>query len=78
GGIPEAVDSEKEALLVDAEDVTGLAKELTRAVSDAGLRRRLGEAARERFLRDFTARRMAAEYESLYRQLLTPSSAAPT
>lgn len=77
GGVPEAVDDDCEALLVPSEDVPALAAALERAAGDAGLRQRLGDAARERYLRDFTAPRMAGSYEELYRRVLAGAGADP-
>jgi glycosyltransferase involved in cell wall biosynthesis len=49
GGILDLVEEEREGLLVDVDDVNGLAAALVRALRDRGLAERLGAAARERF-----------------------------
>ena len=46
--IPELIDDGVNGLLVEPGDVAGLAEALARVIADAGLRRRLGEAANER------------------------------
>lgn len=48
GGIPEVVDDERDALLVQPDDPRALADALTRLVADPDLRRRVGEAGRAR------------------------------
>lgn len=68
GGIPEAVDDDVEALVVPPQDAAALQHALHRAITEPELRRRLGEAARQRFERDFAAERMVASYEDLYRE----------
>jgi glycosyltransferase involved in cell wall biosynthesis len=49
GGILDLVEEGREGLLVDPEDVDGLAGALVRCLSDRELAERLGRAARERF-----------------------------
>lgn len=47
-----------------------ITKYTDRILNDAHLARRLGEAARERMLKQFTVEKMVARYADLYRQLL--------
>lgn len=68
GGIPEAVDDEREALIVAPQDAAALGTALGRVIAEPELRQRLGEAARQRFERDFSVERMARSYEALYRE----------
>ncbi|MEM8959883.1 MAG: glycosyltransferase [Acidobacteriota bacterium] len=78
GGIPEAIRHDREGLLVPSQDVIALANAIGRIASDASLRARLGDAARERFLADFHVDRMTERYEALYRELTgSPRDAAP-
>jgi glycosyltransferase involved in cell wall biosynthesis len=49
GGIVDLVQDGREGLLVDPEDVVGLADALARVLSDRGLAERLGAAAEERY-----------------------------
>jgi len=58
GGNTESVSHEKEALVVNAGDCNALADALSRMVSDAQLRDKLGEAARKRFNAEFTENAM--------------------
>jgi glycosyltransferase involved in cell wall biosynthesis len=48
GGVPEIVANEKEALLVEKQKPVALAKAIERTLSDANLRSRIAEAARQR------------------------------
>jgi glycosyltransferase involved in cell wall biosynthesis len=66
-GIAEAVSEERQALIVPPGDVRALSAALVRVAADSQLRRRLGDAARTRFLAAFTAPRMVAAYEAVYR-----------
>lgn len=62
----EAVSADREALIVQAGDVDGLAGAFARLIDDPALRTQLGAAARRRFLAGFTidtyAQRLAALY----------------
>jgi glycosyltransferase involved in cell wall biosynthesis len=46
GAFPELIEEGRTGLLFEPGDATGLARALERLISDAALRRRLGEAAR--------------------------------
>jgi glycosyltransferase involved in cell wall biosynthesis len=68
-GIVEAVRHGSEALIVRPAATAELRAALVRAAGDAELRARLGQAARQRFLTGFTAQRMVASYEAIYREV---------
>jgi glycosyltransferase involved in cell wall biosynthesis len=70
-GIVEAVRSEREALVAPTRDADQLCRQLKRAADDLELRRRLGSAARKRFVDCFTAERMVEAYERIYGEMLT-------
>jgi glycosyltransferase involved in cell wall biosynthesis len=70
GGVPEAVVDGETGQLVPRGDAQRLAENLSRLLADAALRRRLGDAGRERYEHGFRAERMLAELEALYRELL--------
>ncbi|MGD9632903.1 MAG: glycosyltransferase family 4 protein [Pirellulales bacterium] len=53
-GIPTVVDNGKTGFLVEPQDADAVAEQLAHLAADAGLRHRLGQAGRERFLREFT------------------------
>ncbi|MBD3163046.1 MAG: glycosyltransferase [Candidatus Eisenbacteria bacterium] len=65
-GIPEMIEPEGSGLLIEPEDVAGLAEALGRLVSDPELRARFGARGRARFDERFTAARMARETEAAY------------
>lgn len=78
GGTPEQVEDGVTGLLVSPGDPHELARALDRLLSDAELRRRMGEAGRRRFLERFEFegfyRRMLAVYsELLGRELVSPT-----
>jgi len=66
GGMPEVVDDGRTGLIVEANDVNGLASALNRLLDDESLRRSMGQAAQERVVDNFTWDRIAdsllAEY----------------
>lgn len=67
GGIPEAVTSGRDALLVPPKDPDALAAAVRAVLLDPELRSRLGAAAAQRAQDVFSVRRMTEEYERLYR-----------
>jgi glycosyltransferase involved in cell wall biosynthesis len=69
-GVPEAVEHEKCGLLVPPSDVKALSAAFLRLVGDLSLRGRLGPAASAVVAEKFTLRRMIADYEATYRQVL--------
>ncbi len=66
-GIPEAITTEVEGLLVPPADERILAGALGRVLTDDVLRTALGRAAAERGHREFSVGAMADRYEALYR-----------
>jgi glycosyltransferase involved in cell wall biosynthesis len=68
GGMPEMIRHGREGLLVPAGDAGALARALSRLAGDAGLRRRLGTAAKKRSL-DWNWKRAAAGYARIYETL---------
>ena len=69
GGSPELVVDGVSGFVVPPRDAQGLAKAIEKLYRDADLRRRMGEAARERIATDFrnedTVRKTIALYEEL-------------
>ena len=65
-GIPEAVREGVDGLLTPPADAPALATALRRLLEDPGLRRRMGESARERALARFHIAPMMDAYERLY------------
>jgi glycosyltransferase involved in cell wall biosynthesis len=66
-GIPEAVTTEVEGLLVPPGDEEALARALARVLTDDALRTDLGRAAAERGRREFSVGATTDRYEALYR-----------
>ena len=69
GGVPELIRDAETGYLFPPEDEAVFATKLRRLL-DAGQRAALGATARDRFLKGFTAQRMAAETLALYRRIL--------
>jgi glycosyltransferase involved in cell wall biosynthesis len=67
GANGDAIDDGEQGLLVPAGDPGELADALVKLLDEPALRRRMGVAARERYLREFTAERFAARFLALYR-----------
>ena len=65
-GIPEAIEEEVQGLLADPGDEAQLQAALVRLLTDAGLRQRLGEAARRRAQTEFSAAVMTDAYERAF------------
>jgi len=76
GGPAEIVTDGVDGLLVDPEDVEGLAGAMTELLLDPALRHRLGESGRAR-VRDFTWRRTALAYADDFESTLPSSSFRP-
>jgi len=75
-GIPEAVDTEQDGLLVAPGNVEELTAALARLLSDAALRQRLGERAAARARAVFSIDAMTGQYEDTYRALAQRSGPA--
>jgi glycosyltransferase involved in cell wall biosynthesis len=70
GGIPDAVENEREALLVPRGDAPALAAALTRVLDDPLLAARLSGAARARARAEYTPAALAGRVATLYREIL--------
>lgn len=69
GSMPEAIIDGETGLLIEKNDVVGLAQALQRLRDDPALRIRLGTQARQKALTHFTATAMARQYEQLWQQV---------
>jgi glycosyltransferase involved in cell wall biosynthesis len=76
GGIGAVVENEITAIVVPEKDATALADALTRALTDAALRERLGVAARRLVQERFGWARTAERFEDVYRRALVCSPPA--
>ena len=72
--IPELITHGREGLLVEPGDVDGLSAALERLLTEAAARERLGQAGRERVLREFDVRRNAGELVALFAQTVEGGS----
>ncbi len=70
GGIPEIVEDGVNGLLVPPRDQQALADAVVRALNDADLRRRMGEAGFARVNERFTVERMVAETAAAYESVV--------
>lgn len=66
GGTPEMVADRRNGLLVEPGDAAALARALREVIASVELRRELGEAGRERALREFSREAMVARTAELY------------
>ena len=66
GGIPEIIDDSRSGYLVAERDVAAMADRLRRVTADAGLRQRLGDAAREKMLREYDNRVRVTALAAIY------------
>jgi L-malate glycosyltransferase len=78
GGIPEIVENELNGLLVPIRDHHALADALVRALKDAALRQRMGEAGFARVRERFTVERMVVETAAVYARVTAKPRAAAT
>ena len=76
GGLTDAVEDEVTGLLVPPGDPDALRGALERLLEDADLRRRLGEAGRERAREDFSWPAATEATIAAYREALAPTSTA--
>lgn len=70
GGMREAVTDGVEGLVVPVRDPESMAAALGRLINDPELRRRMGEAARQRILREFTLERQIDQWMELFESVL--------
>jgi glycosyltransferase involved in cell wall biosynthesis len=69
GGIVDVIEDGRSGLLIEPDDTAGLTRALLRLASDAGLRERLGAAARAHACARFDEQDAAAAYSVLFREL---------
>jgi glycosyltransferase involved in cell wall biosynthesis len=68
GGVPEIIVDGKGGILVSPGRPEEMAEALCRLLEDAGMRERMGSFNAERVRTVFSVKRMAAEYERIYRK----------
>jgi N-acetyl-alpha-D-glucosaminyl L-malate synthase BshA len=72
GGLPEVVRHGVDGFLEPLGDVQAMAQDALAMLRDGALRRRMGEAARERALGTFEESPVIDQYEAVYRRVLGP------
>lgn len=75
GSMPEAIIDRETGLLIDKNDVDGLAKALYELREQPELRLQWGKQAREKAVTHFTVKAMTQRYEQLWQQLLAQPQA---
>jgi len=70
GGVPELVEDGVTGFLIPPKDPDALAKALQKLLNDPELRKRMGQASREKALKEFTLDRMLRETEKVYQEVL--------
>lgn len=73
GGVPEVVAHGSTGMLVPPDSDSRLRDALESLITDVALREKMGRAGRERYLKMFSAERMASDCIKYYRQLLNPA-----
>lgn len=71
GGVPELVEDRITGFLVPTRDPKALAAAIQRLLDDPELRKRMGQAGREKVLKEFTLDRMLAETQKVYEEVLS-------
>lgn len=74
GGISEVIVDGVSGYLVDGREPEHFADRCLRLIRDRALREKIGGAARERVIRNFSVETMASEYRDLYFQIARPSA----
>ena len=74
GGVPEIVEDGTEGFLVESMDVHGLAEKCLRLIQSPELAQKMGQAARARVERNFSAESMAHQVALLYREVVESKS----
>jgi glycosyltransferase involved in cell wall biosynthesis len=77
GGVPDVIADGVHGLVVPAGDAAAMGAAIVRVLHDPPLRRRLGEAARDRQRREFTFAAMMERLEDLYECLARAARARP-
>ena len=69
GGVPYVIDDGVDGFLIPEGDTELLSDRIDQLCSDSELSCRMGKAAKERALRDFTVERMAADYAAIFKEI---------
>jgi glycosyltransferase involved in cell wall biosynthesis len=77
GGVPDVVRDGLDGFLVDPGDVTSAGAKLAMLAGGDGLRKKMGEAGRERVLERYAVSRLVDDVDRLYRSLLEAKRVEP-
>ena len=77
GGMSEVIRDGVDGHLVRARDTMALAASLEHLIGDAAARERMGRAARERIVQEFSLHRQASVFEEMYHSVATESGDFP-
>jgi len=77
GGLPEVIDDGVEGYLVPPGDVDTMAARALEIASDRQRRQAMGQAARQRALRQFCSNKIIPLYEALYERVLSQNGVPP-
>jgi glycosyltransferase involved in cell wall biosynthesis len=69
GGIPEVVEENVSGLLVSSDQPDALAHAIENLIQDPKRRTAMGQAARERAVKHFSAEAIVPRYEALYKRV---------
>lgn len=69
GGIPDAIDSGLDGILIKAGDIDALVDAIDTLLSDSELREKMGIAARNKIIKKFSAEKILPQIEDMYREL---------
>ena len=71
-GIPELIQHGEEGLLVPPSDLNSLIEAITRLIDDSSLRRKLGQAGRQKVLQHYELKRNTQQLADVFRRHLAP------
>ena len=77
GGVPDVVRDGEDGFLVEPEAVADMADRLARLAHDPNLRRRMGEAGRDRVVARYSVQRLLDDVDGFYRGLLEAKGLQP-
>jgi len=69
GGIPDAIDSSVDGILIEPGDVNALANAIASLLGNADMRVNIGSAARQKIVERFSAEKVLPQLEAIYRSL---------
>ena len=71
GSGPELIENGRDGLLIEPDQPDKIAEAIVRVLTDDSLAQRLGEAGRERVMKNFSAQVLLAQNEAFYQECLS-------